>query len=93
MDDIRKHIKNGLDTLGKIRETHKLALEPEFVKIGKTSTIDFSNPVLLFALCFDNNNKRFRLSGCSRIRADNKPTLTPTHISSFHKHLLVRIDN
>jgi len=41
VDDIKKHIKNGLDTLGKIRETHKLALDPEFVKIGKTSIFAF----------------------------------------------------
>lgn len=37
MDDIKKHINNGLDALSKMKETHKLGVEPKMVKIAKTS--------------------------------------------------------
>lgn len=37
MEDIKKHINNGLETLSKIKETHTLGAEPQMVKIAKTS--------------------------------------------------------
>ena len=35
--DMQKHINNCLESLAKMKETHKLGCEPEYVKAGKTS--------------------------------------------------------
>lgn len=37
VDDIKKYINNGLETLMKLKETYKLGIEPRMVKIAKTS--------------------------------------------------------